>query len=116
MDLRKQIAEVQAQAFARAYPHMSISSFRFHHVVPEKKVMRGAESLLKNAKDLWGWTETRAAGRACLLALEVEWTGAEIFYAIGEEHCVPDVDSEALAKEYFPEAVLRQQFTRPDEG
>lgn len=114
--LSKQIAEIQAQAFSRAYPHMSISCLRFHHVVPEKKVMQGAESLLKNAHDLWGWTESRAAGRACLLALEAEWTGAEIFYAIAEDHCVPNGDSEGLAKEYFPEAVIRRKFTRLEEG
>jgi hypothetical protein len=106
---------MQAMTFARAHPHMSISCLRFHHVVPEKKCMQGAESIRKNARDLWGWTESHAAGRACLLALEVDWTGAEVFYVIGEEHCVPDVDAEALAKEFFPEAVLRKRL-EPREG
>lgn len=112
---RKQIAEIQAIAFARAYPDMTISCFRFHHVVPTKKCMQGPESIRKNSRDLWGWTESGAAGRACLLALEADWTGAEIFYAIGEEHCVPGGNAEAMAKEFFPSAVLRTRL-EPGQG
>ncbi|KAJ1311536.1 hypothetical protein OPQ81_010020 [Rhizoctonia solani] len=115
--LSKSIAELQADAFARAYPNMTISSLRFHHVVPEKKRMSGEESLKKNSFDLWGWTESIAAGRACLLALEAEWTGAEVMYIIGEEHCVVPGEgtAEELAKRYFPRAVLRKNFG-PQEG
>ncbi|CAE6512745.1 unnamed protein product [Rhizoctonia solani] len=115
--LSKSIGELQAEALARAHPNMSISSLRFHHVVPEKKRMSGEESLKKNSLDLWGWTESLAAGRACLLALEVEWTGAEVIYIIGEEHCVVPGEgtTEELAKRYFPEAVLRKKFG-PQEG
>ncbi|CAE6492042.1 unnamed protein product [Rhizoctonia solani] len=115
--LSKSIAELQAEAFARAYPNMSISSLRFHHVVPEKKRMSGEESLKVNSFDLWGWIECPAAGRACLLALEVEWTGAEVIYIVGEEHCVVPGEgtTEELARKYFPEAVLRKKFG-PQEG
>ncbi|CAE6449540.1 unnamed protein product [Rhizoctonia solani] len=117
--LSKSIAELQAEAFARAHPNMSISSLRFHYVLPEKnpKRMSGEELLKKNSLDLWGWTECVAAGRACLLALEVDWTGAEVIYVIGEEHCVPPGEgtTEELAKRFFPEAVLRKNF-EPQEG
>ncbi|KAF8707820.1 GDP-mannose 4,6 dehydratase, partial [Rhizoctonia solani] len=114
--ISKSIAELQAQAFARAYPNMSISALRFHHVVPEKKRFSGEESLKRNSFDLWGWTESVAAARACLLALEVEWTGAEVIYIIGEEQCVlPDeATTEELAKRYFPDAVLRKKFGPQD--
>ncbi|CAE6422149.1 unnamed protein product [Rhizoctonia solani] len=110
--ISKSIAELQAEAFARAHPNMSISALRFHHVVPEKKQFSGEKSLKRNSFDLWGWTESVAAARACLLALEVEWTGAEVMYTIGEEHCVlPDEGTtEELAKRYFPEATLRKKF------
>jgi hypothetical protein len=111
----KQISEIQGTAFARSHPDMSISCFRFHHVVPSKKSMSGDESLLKNAKDLWGWTQSHAAGRACLLAVEAVWTGCEVMYVVGEEHCVPGWDAEALAEVYFPDAVLRKRLA-PDEG
>ncbi|CAE6471000.1 unnamed protein product [Rhizoctonia solani] len=115
--LSKSIAELQAEVFARAHPNMSISSLRFHHVVSEKKRLSGEESLKKNSLDLWGWTESFAAGRACLLALEVEWTGAEVMYIIGEEQCVlpGECTTEELAKRYFPEATLRKDFG-PQEG
>ncbi|CAE6407497.1 unnamed protein product [Rhizoctonia solani] len=110
--ISKSIAELQAQAFARAHPNMSISVLRFHHVVPEKKRFSGEQSLKHNSFDLWGWTESLAAGRACLLALEVEWTGAEVIYIIGEEQCVlpEEGTTEELAKRYFPEAALRKKF------
>ncbi|ELU41412.1 Epimerase domain-containing protein [Rhizoctonia solani AG-1 IA] len=114
--ISKSIAELQAQAFARAYPNMSISALRFHHVVPEKKRFSGEESLKRNSFDLWGWTESVAAARACLLALEVEWTGAEVMYIIGEEQCVlpGEATTEELAKRYFPDAVLRKKFGPQD--
>ncbi|QRV90790.1 UDP-galactose 4-epimerase [Ceratobasidium sp. AG-Ba] len=94
--LSKQISEVQAFSFSRAHPDMSISCLRFHHVVPARKHMTGAEALRDNAKDLWGWTDSLAAGRAILLALE--------------EHCADGVKAEDLAKVHFPEAVMKKKM------
>ncbi|KAG9099028.1 UDP-glucose 4-epimerase 5 [Ceratobasidium sp. 370] len=105
--LSKQICELQAQCFARAHPSMSISCLRFHHVVPERKHMLGADAVKRNAVDLWGWTDSLAAGRAMLLALEVPWTGCEVMYVVGEEHCADGLKAEELARTYFPEASVR---------
>lgn len=77
--------------------------------------MTGPESLKQNSKDLWGWTDAHAAGRACLLALEVKWTGAEVMYIVAEDHCAPEQDSESLAEEHYPTTVLRKSMG-PNEG
>ncbi|KAG8727073.1 UDP-glucose 4-epimerase 5, partial [Ceratobasidium sp. 428] len=107
--LSKQISEFQAQCFARAHPTMSISCLRFHHVVPERKHFVG-EHIPGAATDLWGWTDSLAAGRAMLLALEAPWTGCEVMYIVGEEHCADGGKAEELAKTYFPEAVVRRKM------
>ncbi|KAG9118399.1 hypothetical protein FRC07_007104 [Ceratobasidium sp. 392] len=88
---------------------MSISCLRFHHVVPERKHFIG-DDVQHGATDLWGWTDALAAGRAMLLALEVPWTGCEIMYVVGEEHCADGMKAEDLAKKHFPDAVLRRKM------
>ncbi|KAG8740092.1 UDP-glucose 4-epimerase 5 [Ceratobasidium sp. 414] len=98
----KHILEIQAAAFARRYPNMSISSLRFHHVTASRPNY-GDQVEAEVRKDMWGWTDLRAAGRACMLALEVEWTGAEAFYIVGPEHCAGGHDALELAARFYPE-------------
>lgn len=75
----------------------------------------GLEAAIQNSKDLFGWTDAKAAGRACLLALEVSWTGMEVMYIVGEEHCATGCDAETLLQECFPTAVLKKRL-EPNEG
>lgn len=98
----KQIQEIQAAAFARRYPHMSISSLRLHFVTSTRPSYQDRVDS-EVSKDMWGWTDLRAAGRACLLGLEVEWTGAEVFYIVGPEHCADGHDALELAARFYPE-------------
>lgn len=80
---------------------MSISSLRFHFVT-SKKPNYGDRIDSDISKDMWGWTDLRAAGRACVLALEVEWTGAEVLYIVGPEHCADGHSALDLAARFYP--------------
>ncbi|QRV75977.1 UDP-galactose 4-epimerase [Ceratobasidium sp. AG-Ba] len=98
----KYILEIQAAAFARRYPWMSISSLRFHFISPERpNYETQVDSEVR--KDMWGWTDLRAAGRACMLGLEVEWTGAEVFYIVAPEHCAGGHSALELAARFYPD-------------
>ncbi|KAG9077830.1 hypothetical protein FS749_010225 [Ceratobasidium sp. UAMH 11750] len=72
--------------------------------------MLSTEAVKSNAVDLWGWTDSLAAGRAMLLALEVPWTGCEVMYVVGEEHCADGLKADELARTYFPEASVRSKM------
>ncbi|KDQ11483.1 hypothetical protein BOTBODRAFT_162803 [Botryobasidium botryosum FD-172 SS1] len=109
--LSKYMVEVQGASVARSNPDMSISSLRFHHVVPEKK--KQGDDVAGNSQDLWGYVLSSAAGRACLLAMEVDWTGHEVMYIVGEEHCADGHDASALAKAHYPEAEIREGLKGP---
>ncbi|KAJ1311537.1 hypothetical protein OPQ81_010021 [Rhizoctonia solani] len=110
----KQILEVQAAAFARRYPHMSISCLRFHFVTSTRPDY-GDRIDADVRKDLWGWTDLRAAGRACMLGLEVEWTGAEVFYIVGPEHCANGHSALDLAAKFYPDTKVASSM-RPESG
>ncbi|KAG8678303.1 UDP-glucose 4-epimerase 5 [Ceratobasidium sp. 395] len=101
----KHILEIQAAAFARRYPDMSISCLRFHYVSFTRPNLEN-ELDAEVRKDMWAWTDIRAAGRACMLGLEVEWTGAEAFYIVAPEHCAGEHDALELAARFYPETKL----------
>src|SRR3990172_4867616 len=69
--LSKWICEQQGDSIARRYETMTISSLRFHWVVPERATAAQHNQNLGRAlaKHLWGYTRYDSAARACLLAL-----------------------------------------------
>lgn len=113
--LSKWICEQQGDTFARRYETMSISSLRFHGVVPDRATMMGYGSgnVERAAKHLWGYTGMDAAARACLLALAVQWTGHEAFYIVAPDTAV-DQPSRELAQRYFPDVPLRSDLDGGD--
>ncbi|QRW19034.1 3-beta hydroxysteroid dehydrogenase/isomerase family protein [Rhizoctonia solani] len=110
----KQILEIQAAAFARRYPHMSISCLRLHFVTPTRPDYSDQIDA-EIRKDMWGWTNLRAAGRACILGLEVEWTGAEVFYIVGPQHCANGHSALDLASQFYPDTKVANSM-RSDSG
>src|SRR4051794_7253129 len=82
--LSKWICEQQADAFARRYEKMTISTMRFHGVVPDRATMgRWSDSTgERQAKHVWGYTRAEAAASACLLALTADFKGHEVFYIV----------------------------------
>jgi nucleoside-diphosphate-sugar epimerase len=107
--LSKWICEEQASSIARHYKNLTISSLRFHWVVPERPGMaqitgiRHPDGLIKN---LWGYTVLAAAARACLLSLTANFTGHEIFYIVAPD-TFTDTPSLELQQKHFPDVPVR---------
>jgi nucleoside-diphosphate-sugar epimerase len=110
--LSKYIAERQADAVALGHPDMSIITFRFHHVVPEKKDLSSAVPQAK--MDLWGYVLDKEAARACILAMQVEWKGHEVIYIVGDEHCAGEKwTTVELIRHFYPGVEIRADKSRP---
>jgi nucleoside-diphosphate-sugar epimerase len=109
--LSKWICEQQGDSIARRYEHMTISSMRFHGVVPERAT--AAEYYdqigLTPAQHLWAYTRFDSAARACLLALTARFKGHEAFYIVA-----PDTTTETpsldLKQKFFPDVPLRSNL------
>ena len=107
--LSKWICEEQASSIARRYENLTISSMRFHWMVPERPGIaqitgiRHPDGLIKN---LWAYTILSAAARACLLALTANFKGHEVFYITAPDN-VTDIPSLELHKKYFPDVPVR---------
>ena len=107
--LSKWICEEQANSFARRYERMIISSMRFHGVVPERSTMVQAKSYSQTdaaVKNLWAYTRSEAASRACLLSLTADFTGHEVFYIVAPD-TISDVPSLELKQKFFPDVAVR---------
>ncbi|KAI1614218.1 putative UDP-galactose 4-epimerase [Exophiala viscosa] len=110
--LAKEEAEVQARAFARWFPGMNIALLRIHEVAPLKDVQKEHKENWDEAavKQLWGWVNPVATARACIKGLESEkLKGAEIFNIIAPS-TTQDTPSKELAKKYFPNAKIKNDW------
>jgi UDP-glucose 4-epimerase len=103
--LSKRICEEQADSFARRYESMTISTLRFHAVVPTRGAATRTRQFEGENKQLWGYTTLDAASRACLLAVSADFTGHETFYVVAPRTTL-ETPSLALAGEYFPEVPI----------
>jgi UDP-glucose 4-epimerase len=107
--LSKWICEEQASSFARRYEQMTISSMRFHWVIPERTTaVQAAGYSQTNAivKNLWAYTLANSAARACLLSLTADFKGHEVFY-ITAPNTIADMPSLELKQKFFPEVPVR---------
>lgn len=111
--LSKWICEEQGNSFARRYGGMSISSMRFHGVVPERATVaqeKGYSQTKAAAKALWAYTRFDAAARACLLSLAADIKGHEVFYITAPD-TVADVPSLELKQKFFPDVPVRDDLS-----
>ena len=103
--LSKWVLEAQADSFARRYSDMTISSLRFHAMIPSKPGNPGVVKRMGNfaqiSKDLWAYTNIVSGAQACLLALQAEFKGHEVFF-ITAPHTVVEILSLELAQTYYP--------------
>lgn len=131
--LSKYIAECQADAMARLHPELSIATLRFHYVNPPERRPQLDWQNPRKAKDLWGWTNSIAAARACLLGLEMGddcehqrgngqesvklagMKGHEVFFIVDTTHCCEGHSAKELAQLHFPSTEMRKEFA-PMEG
>lgn len=101
--LSKWICEQQGDCFARRYEDIRIASMRFHWVVADRATA-GENFNQENGREamhLWGYTRFDSAARACVLSLNADFKGHEVFYIMGADS-TNDIPSEELAAKYFP--------------
>ena len=107
----KWLGEEMALAFCRRRD-LQIASMRFHGLWDRERQAEWNKGAGKkgvggsNAKHFWGWTDIAEAARACVLAIEKDWTGHEAFFINGNDSAlaVPTIDA---VKEFYPEAEIR---------
>ena len=106
--LSKWICDQQADAIARRFESMSITSLRLHGVVEDRSGTVGWVDLPDSGlvKQLWGYTTRRAAARACLLGVTADITGHHAFYIVAPETMV-DTPSLELHRRHYPDVALR---------
>jgi len=109
--LSKWICEAQADSFARRYDNIRIASMRFHLVVPDRATAakRFNEETVEQSKHLWAYTRTDAAVDACLLSLDADFRGHEVFYIVAPDTTLetPTLD---LAGRFFPDVAIRSDL------
>ncbi|KZO94015.1 NAD(P)-binding protein [Calocera viscosa TUFC12733] len=103
--LSKAIIELQGDAISRAYPAVTLTTLRLHHVTPAKRIP--AEWVARAGRDLWGWVNDESAARAFLLAVEREGGGHEVVNIVGDDHRAEGHDAAHLAATYHPQAEIR---------
>lgn len=109
--LSKWVMEAQADSFARRRPEMTLSSLRLHALPDEPPALQdaldGPEAPI--ARGLWGWTLLREGARACLLALQAQFTGHEVFFVTAPVTCSVR-PSQELARCAYPAVPLRREL------
>ena len=106
--LSKWICEAQADTLARRYENIRIASMRFHYVVPDRQIAADAFNFETPdaAKHLWAYTLIGPAAEACLLSLDADFTGHEVFYIVAPDTTMKKPTRE-LAKQFFPTVPVR---------
>lgn len=107
--LSKWICEEQGNSFARRYEQMVIASMRFHWVVASRQAAveaKGYSQTDASAKNLWAYTGTKAAARACLLSLTADFKGHEVFYIVAPD-TITELPSLELKQKFFPDVPVR---------
>ncbi|WP_417310499.1 NAD-dependent epimerase/dehydratase family protein [Devosia sp.] len=108
--LSKWICEQQADAFARRYEDIRISSMRFHWVVPEREMAASRFNIAPQvAHHLWAYTRFDAAAAACLASLTADFKGHEVFYIVAPDSTM-EGPSRELAEKHFPNVEIRGSF------
>lgn len=101
--LSKWVLEQQAEAFARRFERMRIASLRFHWLLDDEERARAVSAGSPFVwRHLWAYTNTRAAARACLRAVEADFTGHHVLYIVAPRTVV-DEPSLALARRHYPD-------------
>ncbi len=110
--LSKWICEQQADSFARRYENMSITSLRFHGIVPDRAATVAWRASLSGvqAKQLWGYTRLDAAADACLLSLTADFKGHAALYIVAPITTI-DVASRELQQEFYADVPVRGELS-----
>jgi UDP-glucose 4-epimerase len=109
--LSKWICEMQGDMFARRYEDMTISSMRFHWVVPDRAYAARHERELSHefSRNLWAYTRFDAAADACLRALTADFKGHEVFFIVAPD-TILSVPSTEVRNKLFPDTPLKKEL------
>ncbi|MQG87960.1 MAG: NAD(P)-dependent oxidoreductase [SAR202 cluster bacterium] len=109
----KWVGEELADAFVRRRSgELQIASMRFHGLMSrERQSLMNSQAKRygaydTNAKHFWGWSDICESARACVLAIEVDFKGHEVFF-INNEDTSADEPTEELIKQLYPESEIR---------
>ena len=110
--LSKWVLEQQADAFARRFEWMTISSLRLHWLLDSReRALQITETLGSVAiRHLWAYTLLREASRAFLLSLTSDFTGHEVFYVTAPTTAT-EKSSMELARQHYPRTEIRGDFS-----
>jgi UDP-glucose 4-epimerase len=103
--LSKWVLEAQADSFARLSDAMTISSLRFHGIVPAKYDGTARYEMGPMVNHLWAYTNADEAARACELALLAGFKGHEAFFITGPTTVVNRPSLE-LAHQFYPDVKI----------
>ena len=106
--MSKALSESMADTFTRWSPQLSIASLRFSNVIgPEDATMlAGIQADPRQRRmNAWGYVDARDAARACVLAIEAEFSGHERAIIAAADTMVAQPTSE-LHDTYFPNVAL----------
>ncbi len=98
--LTKMLGEKMAGEFVRWHPGLSIASLRFSNVCNDEDyaIFRANPDVVaQRAANLWSYIDVRDAGRACVLALEANFTGHEAFIIAAADTISTQPTKELLA-------------------
>ena len=106
--LSKWVLEQQADAFARRFEWMTISSMRLHWLLDSReRAMKITTDLTDlSARHLWAYTLLSEASRAISLSLTADFKGHEVFY-LTAPHTASSQPSMELAQQYYPNTEIR---------
>lgn len=105
--LSKWICEQQADAIARRYDDVTISSLRLHGIVADRFEAVRWNAAMPDAvvRQLWGYTGREAAVQACLAAVAADFGGHEVMY-IAAPDTMSEVPSLELHARHYPSVPL----------
>jgi len=106
--LSKWCGEQQADAIARRFNDVTISSLRLHGIVTDRSEATAWNEAMPDAvaRQLWGYTSRDAAVRACLGAIAADFGGHETMFIVAPD-TMSDVPSAELHARHYPEVPVR---------
>jgi UDP-glucose 4-epimerase len=106
--LSKWICEQQADSFVRRFENMTITSLRFHLIVPTRADAEARRGKLGEVfvRHLWGYTLLDAAASACLLSLTANFEGHHPLYIIAPDTIMEEPSLDLRAR-YYPHVPVR---------
>jgi len=106
--LSKWVLEQQADAFARRYDWMTISSLRLHWLLDSRDEAVDNTATMEglSIRHLWAYTLLGEARRAILLSISADFTSHEVFYIVAPQTASAQPSLE-LARQNYPNVEIR---------